>query len=188
MQRISSKTLLTVALLLMSSFILAVTMLPNAIGEPRIEEMNANGPAENVVENVTIDEDDFSASAYISAERLDANDNVIGSVSAYVSASLHNDRVYYSASAYSSVQGCDENQMPNSGRANAWVDVPQNAPAHDQGGPGDTWIDSCGISSQSAMDSSTEDLFEAGNEKLKASAALQINGPRLSVKIVVAGV
>ena len=189
MQRINSKTLLTVALLLISSFILAGTILPNAIGEPQIDEMDATGPAENVIKNVTIDVDNFDASAYISAERLDGNGNVIGFVEASVSAYKSNDDiVYYSASAYSSVQGCDENQMPNSARANAWVKVPGNPRAHDQGGPGDSWINSSGPSYQSAYDSNNQNLNEAGNERLMAAAGLQIHGPRLGVKIIVSGV
>lgn len=189
LKKMNSKRSLTIALLLMSGFVFALTILPHAIGEPRIDEMGASGPAENVIKTVTIDRENFSASAYIFAERLDGNGNVIGSVDASVSAyKSDDDIVYYSASAYSSVQGCDENGMPNSARANAWVKVPGNPKMHDQGGRGDTWIDSCCTSYQSAYDSSNQNLFDAGNEGLRAAAALQIQGPRLSVKIVVLGV
>ena len=135
LKKMNSKRRLTIALLLISGFVFALTILPHAIGDPQIDEMGASGPAENVIETVTIDVDNFYASAYICAERLDGNGNVIGSVDASVSAYKSDDNiVYYCASAYSSVQGCDENQMPNSARANAWVNVPGNPTMHDQGG------------------------------------------------------
>ena len=63
--------------------------------------------------------------AYL-AERLDDDGNVVGSVSVSAGASLDagNQQVSYWGSAYSSVSGCDENQMPHTGMANAWVKVP----------------------------------------------------------------
>ena len=196
MQKVSLKSLVTIALVLSCGFMFAVIILPNAIGEDDEPVVSWTEDAENISKsqdvNIDFENGTGSASVSISGERLDDDGNVVGSVSVSAGASLDagNQQVSYWGSAYSSVSGCDENQMPHTGMANAWVKVPGKETAHDSGGPGDSLVNACCESSVGAYDYNTLGFVGLGNRVLKASAAISVHshGPRITVGVIVTGI
>ena len=193
MKKIRTNPQLAIAVLLIGGFILAGTILPNAIGDPTVEWTR---DAENISESedIDIDFENGRGSAYvsISGERLDDNGNQVGYVYVSAGASLDagNQEVTYWANANSGVVGCDENQNPHTGMANALVKVPGNLTAHDLGGEGDSLVNACCTSSMSAYDSNTLGFVGLGNRVLRASAAISVHGhgPRIRVGVIVRGI
>lgn len=180
MQRISLKTLLTLALLLISVFAFVVTILPNAIGDP-VVDTDASPDLVDVFEDQFVDEDNDAAAVWLSGYHVDLDGDRVGSVSTYVGASLVNENdLYCYADASSGLSDEDINA-----RANAWVKVPDKLrKSHPHGnGDVDIGVDHL-ISSISAWDSNTINAELVPGKAMRASAALKTAGkPRVSVRI-----
>ena len=92
MQKVSLKSLVTIALVLSCGFMFAVIILPNAIGEDDEPVVSWTEDAENISKsqdvNIDFENGTGSASVSISGERLDDDGNVVGSVSVSAGASL----------------------------------------------------------------------------------------------------
>ena len=195
MQKVNSKSQLAIVLLLVGGFVLGFTMLPNAIGDP-VPDFDWAGDPANLSQEMdnTINEEDGTGSAYasISGDRLDDDGNVVGTVYVSAGADLNagDGVVSYWAYGFSGVYGCDDNQMPHTGDANAWAKVPTKFTMHDSGGPGNNLVNACCDSYMQAYDHITLGFIGLGNRVLKASAAISVHshGPRISVQLTVTGV
>ena len=199
LKKMNAKIRLAIVLLLMGGFV-ALTILPHAIGHigehnpVAVPEINGDPDFEQTYEDINIDFENGTgyASVGVYAERHDADGNIVGTASASAGASLDvaNKEVSYWASAFSGVYGCDENQMPHTGSANAWAKVPGNPVAHDAGGPGDSGVEACAIYYMSAYDSTTLGFGALGHRVVKAGAGIKVHGhgPRISVELKVSDI
>lgn len=175
MQRLKSRALLTIALLLVGGFVFGGIVLSTAIGDVGFQ---FSGSLSNLNwdPGAGWDNPNATASCYAMADYLDADGNVIGTLSVSGSRSPSGENhVSYSASA--SAYGAN-------GSANAWVRVPGKGIAHDQGGPGDSpvnWNDPNLPDGMSAWDSCRRNKHGVGLRSMSASAALSANGARVRV-------
>lgn len=133
------------------------------------------------------DEPRSSASYTISANREDANGNVIGQIEiSFYREHIGDvqrreglvDSVKYYADAWASGEA---------GRANAWVIAPGKGRAHDENPDGASevsWFDPNLPSAMYASDTSIRSVDGVGNRSLQASASLSEGGaPRVSLKV-----
>ena len=197
LQKVSPKSRIAIALLLISGFVLALTILPHAIGHvaehiPDVDtEINGDPEVENVSENVTLNPNNGTgyASITVYAERHDDNSNTVGTASATVGASYNKNakRASYWVSAVVNIYGCDENQMPLSGSANTWGKVPTLPTVHDKNPDGDVTVDACCLSSIGVYNYIDLGFAQLGHRVAKASAAITVHKyrPRISVKVEV---
>lgn len=188
MQRLKSKALLAIALLLVGGFVLAGTLLPKAIGADI--SFTINGPTSNLSWDPGADWDDHNvySGVYISADRIGNNGEVIGSLSVSggrypifnEDEELTNHE--YVASAYAGGA---------KGQANAWVEVPGNGRAHDQRGRGDApvnWNNPNIDSSMNASDSCIRWEWGAGLRSMAGSAAHSAEGARVTIGFSASGI
>lgn len=180
-QKVRTQTLFAIALLLVGGFVLGGIVLPTAMGNVTFQ---FSGPFSNLNwdPGTGWDNANSTASCYMMADYLDADGNVIGTLSVSGSRRPTGNDVTYSASA--SAYGAD-------GNANAWVQVPGNGRVHDQGGAGDApvnWNDPNLPDGMSAWDSCVRNKHGVGLRSMSASAALSANGARVRVGFTVAGI
>lgn len=165
---------LLAALLLISGFVFAATVLPNAIGANI--EIIIDGPAANPWSYVddTWDDHEVYSGIYIGAGRIGNNGEIIGLLSVTggrypIWGQRGQDWIVtdheYVASAYAGGA---------KGSADAWVQVPQNDRAHDQQGAGFApvnWNDPNMDSGMDAYDSTVLWAWWAGHRSMEAEAA-----------------
>ena len=180
MKKIKTNPQLAIALFLIGGFVLAGTILPNAIGDP-VVETTVSPDLVDVFEDEFVDEDTGAAAVWLSGYHEDPNGNRVGSVITYVGASLINENDLY---CYADASSGLSDQNINA-KANAWVKVPEKQRKNHGHGNGDVdiGVDHL-IYSISAWDSNTINADDAPGKAMRASAALQTAGrPRVSVRI-----
>lgn len=188
MQRISSKTLLTVALLLIGGYALGGIILPKAIGANI--SFTIKGPASNLSWDPGADWDDHnvSSSIYIMADRIGNNGNIIGTLSVSGSRSpifneddeLTDHSYTASASAYGA-----------KGKANALVQVPGKEVAHDEVKGADAavnWNNPNIPDGMTAWDSCIRWEWGTGLRSMKGSAAHSAEGARVTIGFSASGI
>ena len=179
-QKVRTQTLLAIALLLVGGFVLGGIVLPTAMGNVVFQ---FSGPYSNLNWDPGADWDDADASpsCYMTADYLDADGNVIGTLSVSGSRRPTGNHVVYSA--YASAYGAN-------GRANAWVSVPKKDPK-DDGVDGDSavsWNNPNLPDGMTASDTNTLPKNGVGGRTMTASAALSANGARVHIKFTASGI
>ena len=173
---------------LVGGFVLVGTLLPKAIGANI--SFTISGPTSNLSWDPGADWDNHNvySGVYISADRIGNNGSVIGSLSVsggrypiFNEDGLLTDHEYV-ASAYAGGA---------KGRANAWVQVPDNERAHDQNPNGDedvNWNNPNIPDSMSASDSCVRWEWGTGLRSMAGSAAHSAEGARVTIGFSASGI
>lgn len=182
-------TKLLAALLLISGFVFAATVLPNAIGANI--EFIIEGPVGNLYWYLDDDWDNHKAYSgiYISGSRLANNGETIGQMvcsgGRYPIFDQDGELTHheYVASAYAA---------GGEGHADAWVEVPDNGTTEDQGGAGFdpvNWNDPNVDDNMSASDSIVHSEKDTGTRSMSAEASYEAVGDaRVTVGFSASGI